>query len=158
MEQKKKEKQVKSNVLNKTRVKKQVTSKPINWYLVNAQGSILGKVAAKVASILLDKNDPKRKSYEIPQSRVVIINAGKVEVSGRKEENKKYYRYSGYPSGLRERTLAQLRSQKPEEIINHAVFGMLPKNRMGKSLRRHLFIYSGSSHPHEAQKFETLEV
>jgi large subunit ribosomal protein L13 len=159
MEQKKK--------LSKTKVNTSIVKKPkavkkqtpvLKWYLINAQGKVLGKVAAKVSGLLLGKNDPTKKSYEIPQGRVVIINASKVAVSGRKEDDKKYYRYSGYPSGLKERTLSQLRSTKPEEIINHAVFGMLPKNRMGKTLHTHLFVYSGGTHPHEAQKFEDIEV
>jgi large subunit ribosomal protein L13 len=128
------------------------------WYLLNAQDKVLGKIAAEAAKLLLGKNDPTLKSYDLPKARVVVINAAKVSVSGRKEEDKKYYRYSGYPGGLREKTLAQLREQKPNEIIAHAVNGMLPKNRKGKELRRHLFVYPGSTHPHEAQKLEIQEV
>lgn len=159
METKKKAQQLKNNLPTTrkiTKPKKEPTK--LNWYLMNAQGKVLGKLAAKAASLLLGKNDPTKKSYEIPQGRVIVINAAKIAVSGKKEEDKKYYRYSGYPSGLKEKTLRQLRASKPEEIINHAVFGMLPKNRLGRVLHKHLYVYPGSTHPHEAQKLETLEV
>lgn len=142
----------------KVKAEKQVNKNQGKWFLLNAQDKVLGKVAATAAKLLLGKNDPTLKDFEIPESRVVVINAAKIAVSGRKEEAKKYYRYSGYPGGLREKTLAQLRQDKPDEIISHAVNGMLPKNRKGKGLRRHLYIYSGASHPHEAQKLESREV
>lgn len=158
METKKKPSQ-KSKINTKAEKPKKVKELPkINWYLINAQGKILGKVAARAAGLLLGKHNPVKKSYEIASDRVVIINASKVSVTGKKESQKKYYRYSGYPGGLRERTLEQLREEKPNEIINHAIFGMLPKNRMGRSLRKHLYVYSSGEHPHEAQKVETVEV
>jgi large subunit ribosomal protein L13 len=128
------------------------------WFLLNAQGKILGKVAATAAKVLLAKADPSLRSFQTPEWRVVIINASKVAVTGRKEEQKKYYRYSGYPGGLKEINLGKLREEKPAEIITHAVYGMLPKNRRGKAIRKHLFVYSSNSHPHEAQKMEDLEI
>jgi len=148
----KKEKQTKSN--NK-KVRKNYSER---WFLLNAQGKILGKVAAVAAKALLAKADPSSRGFETPDWRVVVINAAKVAVTGRKEENKKYYRYSGYPGGLRQTTLEKLRESKPAEIITHAVYGMLPKNRRGKAIRRHLFVYPEGTHPHEAQKLEDLEV
>ncbi|OGY29158.1 MAG: 50S ribosomal protein L13 [Candidatus Woykebacteria bacterium RIFCSPHIGHO2_12_FULL_45_10] len=130
----------------------------IKWYLLDAKDKILGKVAVKAAKVLLAKAVPTKKSFEAPVDRVVVINASKVAVTGRKEEEKKYYRYSGYPGGLKERTLGQVRASKPEEIVSHAVFGMLPKNRLGRKIQKHLYIYPGTTHPHEAQKLESVEV
>lgn len=148
----------KSSALNTSQTKKEKAPEPIKWYLIDAADKILGKVSVTVAKKLLAKDDPGRKIHQIPTERVVVINAGKIAVTGRKEEEKKYYRYSGYPSGLKVRTLSQLRETKPTEIISHAVFGMLPKNRLGRKLQKHLFVYPGSTHPHQAQKIENLEV
>ncbi len=128
------------------------------WFLINASGKILGKVAVVAAKTLLAKSDPTLLSFETPNWRVVIINASKVAVTGRKEQDKKYYRYSGYPGGLKVTNLAKLREKDARQIITHAVFGMLPKNRLGSVLQGHLYVYSGADHPHEAQKPETLEV
>ncbi|HEY4694686.1 MAG TPA: 50S ribosomal protein L13 [Candidatus Nanoarchaeia archaeon] len=128
------------------------------WFLVDARGKVLGRLATKVAAILRGKNNVEFVPEADKGDYVVIINAAKIETTGRKEENKKYYRYSGYPGGLHTRTLKILRSEKPQEIIEHAVVGMLPKTKLGRSLAKKLFVYAGEEHPHQAQKVEKIEV
>lgn len=128
------------------------------WYIVNAKGKVLGRLATRIAIILMGKNKPLWQPYLDMGDNVVVINAAKIATTGRKEEQKKYFRYSGYPGGLRVETLGDLRKRKPEDIISHAVSGMLPKNRLGAAMIKKLFVYPGDTHPHEAQKPRELEV
>jgi large subunit ribosomal protein L13 len=127
------------------------------WYLIDAKGQILGRMATKIATILMGKQKADWQPNQDSGDNVVIINASKVAVTGRKEEQKKYFRYSGYPGGLKTDNLASLRERKPQEIIRHAVAGMLPKSRLGRAMIKKLYIYPGESHPHDAQKPQTLE-
>ena len=128
------------------------------WFLVDAKGKVIGRVATKIATILRGKENPSFVPYLDSGDYVVVINAAKVAATGRKEDNKNYYRYSGYPGGLKETNLKTLRAEKPGMIIAHAVAGMLPKNRLGKAVIKKLYIYAGDEHPHHAQNLEKVEV
>ncbi len=127
------------------------------WYLIDAKNKVLGRLGTKIAKILMGKDKVDFARYDDRGDAVVVINAAKVAVTGRKEQNKTYYRYTGYPSGLKETSLEKLREKKPEALIYHAVAGMLPKNRLGKGLIKKLYIYPEEKHPHEAQKLIELE-
>ena len=127
-----------------------------NWYLVDADNQTLGRLASRVAQILRGKN----KRYFTPHMDmgdfVVIINAEKVKVTGNKEADKTYFRHSGYPGGITEVNLKKVRQQHPEKIITNAVKGMLPHNRLGRKLLKHLKIYATEVHPHAAQQPQTI--
>lgn len=129
-----------------------------DWYLINAKNKILGRLSTRIAKILMGKEKTSFVRYLDKGDNLVVINASKVVVSGNKEEDKKYYRYSGYPSGLKVTNLASLREKKPEDIIYHSVSGMLPKNKLGKSMIKKLYVYPRENHPHEAQQPQELEV
>ncbi len=127
-----------------------------NWVLVDARDQVLGRLAADVASILRGKTKPTYTPFIDVGDFVVIINAEKIKLTGRKMEQKMYYRHSGYMGGLKERTARQVMDKKPEEIIRHAVKGMLPKNSLGRSMFKKLKVYVGENHPHEAQQPQTI--
>ena len=129
-----------------------------NWYLVDVKNKVLGRVATRVATFLMGKNKLTWQPNLDTGDNVVIINAAKIAVTGRKESQKKYFRYSGYPGGLKSQTLDKLRATRPEDIIYHAVRGMLPKNRLGAAMLKKLFVYPGETHPHEAQKPIRVEI
>jgi len=121
------------------------------WYVVDADGQMLGRFAASVAALLIGKNRPEFTPGQDCGGFVVVINAEKISVTGRKLQQKKYYRHSGYPGGLRERTLAQRLARDPEGVVRDAVKGMLPKNKLGSRLITKLKVYAGPEHPHRAQ-------
>lgn len=123
----------------------------MKWYLVDAEGLTLGRLASQVASIIRGKTKPTFTPYADTGDFVVIINADKIRVTGNKLDNKIYYRHSGYPGGLKERTLRQMLEKKPEEVLRLAIWGMLPHNRLGRKLMGKVKIYAGSEHPHAAQ-------
>ncbi len=127
------------------------------WWLVDAEGKILGRLASEVAKILRGKHKPYFAPHLDTGDYVIVINAGKVRVTGKKMEEKIYYRHSGYPGGLRSRTLAEMMAQYPTRVIQQAVWGMLPHNRLGRAMMRKLKVYAGDSHPHEAQKPQPWE-
>ncbi len=129
-----------------------------NWWLVDAEGQTLGRLATKIATVLKGKHKPDFVNFLDTGDFVVVINAEKIVVTGKKESDKKYYSHSGYPGGIKEITLGKLREKKPEEILRHAVKGMLPKNAMGRKLLKKLKIYTGKEHPHKAQKPEILNI
>ena len=137
-----------------------VTAKdcPDQWFLVDAKDQVLGRLVSKLTSLLLGKNSPTYSPHLSSRNFVVIINCQDVKVTGKKEKEKAYYYYSGYPSGLRKEILQDLRIKKPEEIIKHALRGMLPKNRLGKEIISHVYIYPDNKYPHEAQKPVKLEI
>ncbi len=141
-----------------TKSKKVAAVSTKKWFLVDARGKVLGRLATVVATLLRGKEKVEYVPYLDKGDYVVIINASKIEATGQKEERKNYYRYSGYPGGLRTETLKTLRNRRPEMIIEHAVAGMLPKTKLGKAMIKKLFVYAGDSHPHEAQKVEKVEV
>lgn len=123
-----------------------------DWVLVDAADQVLGRLAVQVASILRGKTKPEYTPHVDTGDFVVVINAGKVKLTGNKLEDKKYYRHSGYMGGLKTATAKDLMVKKPEEIIRHAVKGMLPKNSLGKAMFKKLKVYAGGAHPHEAQQ------
>lgn len=122
-----------------------------NWHLFDAKTKILGRLAGEIAILLRGKNKPSFVPYLDMGDYVVVINASQVKVTGKKEQQKMYYRHSGYPGGLKSESLAKLRVRRPEEVIRHAVKGMLPSNKLGDQLIKKLYIYSGSEHPFAKQ-------
>ena len=121
------------------------------WWLINAEGRILGRMATEVADLIRGKRKPQFTSHLDTGDFVVIVNAEKIKVSGRKLDQKKYYSHSGYPGGIKEETLKDLLERKPEEVIKKAVWGMIPKGKLGRALYKKLKVYRGPTHPHEAQ-------
>lgn len=117
-----------------------------NWHLVDVNGKILGRIASEISKLLIGKGKPNFVKNLDMGDYVVVINSKKVKVSGNKESLKKYFRHSGYPGGLRSETLAELRNRKPDEIIKHAVSGMLPQNRLKKSMLKRLYVFSEDKH------------
>ncbi|HLF86649.1 MAG TPA: 50S ribosomal protein L13 [Nitrospiria bacterium] len=128
------------------------------WYVVDASEKILGRLASEVASILRGKHKPQFTPYLDLGDHVVVINAGKIKLTGNKLKDKVYYHHSGYPKGLKSRTAGDLMKDKPEEVVSMAIKGMLPKNRLGKAMAKKLKIYGGPEHPHQAQTPEVLEI
>ncbi len=128
------------------------------WWIVDAEDKIVGRVASKVAAILRGKNKVIYTPHVDTGDFVVIINADKMRFTGKKLENKKYYKHTGYIGGIKEITAKKLLEKKPEEIIKKAVKGMLPKNKLGRKMFKKLKVYAGSEHPHEAQMPEKLEI
>jgi len=126
------------------------------WYLVDAQGMVLGRLASKIAQILRGKHKPIYAPYMDVGDFVVVVNADKVRLTGRKEEKKIYYHHSGYIGGLKSVGYKKLKQEKPERIISLAVKGMLPKNSLGRRMFKKLKVYRGDKHPHKAQQPETL--
>ena len=122
-----------------------------NWYVIDAEGKPLGRVAAKVATILRGKNKPTYTPSQETGDFVIVINADKVAISGRKRQNKMYYRHSGYPGGLRENTFEQLIERNPVEPMELAIWGMLPKGALGRKLFKNVRDYAGPNHPDAAQ-------
>jgi len=126
------------------------------WVLVDATNMVLGRLAVQVASILRGKTKPEFTTHTDVGDFVVIINADKVRLTGNKLEQKTYYHHSGYMGGIKSATMREILNKKPEEIIKHAVKGMLPKNSLGRSMLKKLKVYTGENHPHEAQKPQLL--
>ena len=122
-----------------------------SWYLVDADARTLGRLATEIADLLRGKGKPAYTPHVDTGDFVIVVNAKKIHVTGKKLEQKIYYRHSGYPGGLRERTLAEQLARRPEEVIRKAVKGMLPKNRLASAQLRKLKVYAGPEHPHAAQ-------
>ena len=121
------------------------------WWLIDAEGRILGRMATEIADLIRGKRKTQFTSHLDTGDFVVVINAEKVKVTGRKLEQKKYYTHSLYPGGIKEQTLKELLDKKPEEVIQKAVWGMIPKGKLGRALYKKLKVYRGPTHPHEAQ-------
>ena len=128
------------------------------WFLVNAEGAILGRLASAIAGRLRGKHNPLFSPHADTGDSIVVINAEKIALTGKKWDQKTYYRHSGYMGGLKSITAKKLLEKKPEDIIRFAVKGMLPKNTLGRQMLKKLKVYSGSEHPHAAQKPETLSL
>ncbi len=126
------------------------------WFLVDAEGQNLGRLATRIAETLRGKRKPEYTPHVDSGDYVVVVNAEKIVVTGKKLEQKRYYRHSGYPGGLRSRTLAEQLERRPTEVIRSAVKGMLPRNRLGRRQITKLKVYTGPNHPHEAQSPEPL--
>jgi large subunit ribosomal protein L13 len=129
-----------------------------NWLVVDASGQTLGRLATQIANALRGKRKPEYTPHCDVGDFVIVVNAEKIAVTGRKREAKMYYRHSGYPGGLRARTLNDMIERRPEEVIRLAVKGMLPRTRLGRQQLRKLKVYAGPDHPHAAQQPQPMEV
>lgn len=127
------------------------------WYVVDAKDAILGRLASKIAVHLRGKNKPIFTPHIDTGDFVIVVNAEKVKTTGNKLDDKIYYHHSGYPGGISAETLRKRLETKPEQVILDAVWGMLPKNRLGRAMLKKLKVYRGSKHPHTAQKPETMQ-
>jgi large subunit ribosomal protein L13 len=128
------------------------------WYLVDAEGKTLGRLATQIADTLRGKRKPQFTPHVDTGDFVIVVNAEKIQVTGNKLDQKRYYRHSGYPGGLRSRTLREQLDRRPTEVLRVAVKGMLPKNRLARQQITKLKIYAGPEHPHEAQNPKSLEL
>jgi large subunit ribosomal protein L13 len=128
------------------------------WYLIDADGATLGRLATQVATLLRGKHKPYFTPWQEVGDYVVIVNADRVHVTGRKPTQKMYYKHSGYTGSLRTESFRTMIKRKPEYIVEHAVRGMLPKNRLGRKLFKNVKVYAGPNHPHQAQQPEKLEI
>ncbi|MFY9725156.1 MAG: 50S ribosomal protein L13 [Bryobacteraceae bacterium] len=128
------------------------------WHVIDAEGVVLGKLATKTAMLLMGKSKPTYTPFLDTGDHVIVINAAKVRLSGRKEDSKVYRHFTGYPGGLVEKSFKRVRAEKPIRIVEEAVHGMLPKTKLGKQMFRKLKVYAGDRHPHAAQKPAALAV
>ncbi|MBN2585432.1 50S ribosomal protein L13 [Patescibacteria group bacterium] len=128
------------------------------WHLIDAKGLVLGRLSTKIANILMGKNTPMFDPAITPKTKVVVINANDIKLTGRKLEQKEHIRYSGYPGGLSRIPMARIMAEKSPEALRHAVYGMLPKNRLRKGRMDNLKIYATEAHPHQAQNPIKLEL
>jgi large subunit ribosomal protein L13 len=128
------------------------------WFVVDAEGAVLGRLASVIAHRLRGKHNPMYTPHVDTGDWIVVINADKIRLTGRKMEQKQYYRHSGYMGGLKAITAKKLMEKRPEDLLRFAVKGMLPKNRLGRKLFKKLKVYSGGTHPHDAQQPQLLSV
>ncbi len=128
------------------------------WYIIDADGKVLGRMATEIARVLRGKHKPSFSPHVDAGDFVIVVNAKHVKLTGAKETDKRYYRHTGYPGGLRVASLSEMRAKKPEAIVRLAVKGMLPKNRLGRGQLNKLKVYGGAEHPHQAQVPEPLAI
>ena len=128
------------------------------WYVVDAQGKVLGRLATRIAQRLRGKHRPEYTPHVDTGDYIVVVNADKLRVTGKKAQQKKYYRHTGYPGGIRETTFAVLHAKHPDRVLHKAVKGMLPKGPLGSAMLKKLKIYAGEGHPHSAQRPEAIEL
>jgi len=128
------------------------------WHLVDAQDAVLGRLASKAAMVLMGKHKPTYTAFLDTGDHVIVVNAAKVRLTGKKEEQKIYRTHSGYPGGLTEKTARNVRETRPVRLVEEAIQGMLPKTKLGKQMYRKLNVYAGPKHPHDAQKPAPLAV
>jgi len=128
------------------------------WFVVDAQNKVLGRLAVQIAARLRGKHKPQYTPHVDTGDYIVVVNASKLRVTGRKAERKTYYRHSGYPGGLKEMSFAKLQAAHPERVLEKAVKGMLPKGPLGYAMLRKLKVYGGGTHPHSAQQPKNLEI
>ena len=128
------------------------------WYVVDAEGQTLGRLSSEIAKVLRGKNKPTYTPHIDTGDNVIVVNAEKIKVTGKKLDQKIYYNHSDFPGGMRETTLKEMLANKPEDVITLAVKGMLPKGPLGRSMITKLHVYAGAEHPHAAQKPEALEI
>jgi len=127
------------------------------WCIIDAEGKVLGRLASKIATLIRGKNNPFYTPHLDMGAYVIVINAGKVAVTGKKLTDKEYIHYTGYPGGLRRTSVRKMLAEHPERVVKEAVKGMLPHNRLGRRLNKKLFIYLDKNHPHAAQKPEKID-
>jgi large subunit ribosomal protein L13 len=147
---------VDSNSYKTISVKKENVNK--EWVLVDAKNEVLGRLASQVAKMIRGKHKPSYTPHIDCGDNVIVINADQIRLTGKKWSDKEYVHYTGYPGGKRTRTPKDLMEKDPTKIIEKAVHGMLPKNRLGNKLQKNLFVYAGEEHPHEAQKPKTVNL
>ena len=128
------------------------------WFVVDADGQVLGRLASRVAQILRGKHKPMYTPHLDVGDHVIIINAGKIRLTGNKSMQKRYYHHTGYPGGLRSHSFLKLRREHPERVLQHAVRGMLPHNKLGRQMIKKLKVYPDAEHPHSAQQPEVLTI
>lgn len=128
------------------------------WYVVDAEGKTLGRLASEVASILRGKHKPTFTPHVDTGDHVIILNAAKIQLTGNKLNDKIYYRHSGHPGGLKQRTANEMRTKYPQQMLEITIKGMLPKNSLGRQMFKKLHVYAGSEHPHQAQQPEVYEL
>jgi len=128
------------------------------WYVVDADGQVLGRLASQVARILMGKENPQYTPFLDTGDHVIVVNAEKIVLTGLKSQQKVYRRYTGFPGGLREESFVRLMARRPEKIVEEAIKGMLPKSKMGRQMATKLKVYRGDKHPHQAQQPEVLEL
>ena len=128
------------------------------WVVVDAQGKVLGRLATQIAARLRGKHKPEYTPHVDTGDYVVVVNAAKLRVTGRKAQRKNYYSHTGYPGGIRQINFAKAQATRPERVLQHAVKGMLPKGPLGYAMLRKLKVYAGATHPHSAQQPKTLEI
>ena len=129
-----------------------------DWYVVDAQGKVLGRLAAQIATRLRGKHKPEYTPHVDTGDYIVVVNASKIRVTGNKAEDKKYYRHTGYPGGIREISFAKLHAKYPGRVLQKAVKGMLPKGPLGNAMLKKLKVYAEGAHPHSAQQPKALEI
>ncbi|MFZ1908566.1 MAG: 50S ribosomal protein L13 [Burkholderiales bacterium] len=129
-----------------------------DWYVVDAQGKVLGRLAARIAMRLRGKHKPEYTPHVDTGDFIVVVNAAKIRVTGNKAEDKKYYRHTGYPGGIRETNFAKLHAKYPGRVLERAVKGMLPKGPLGNAMLKKLKVYAEGTHPHFAQQPKALEI
>ena len=129
-----------------------------NWYVVDAEGQTLGRLATQVAATLRGKNKPIFTPFLDTGDYVIVVNADKIKVTGKKLDQKTYFSHSKYIGGVRETPLREMLDKKPEKVVEHAVIGMLPKGPLGREMAKKLFVYAGPEHKHQAQKPETMTI
>ncbi len=128
------------------------------WYVVDASGKVLGRLASQIAKYLRGKHKPEYTPHSDAGDYIVVVNADKIKVTGNKRQDKVYYTHSGFPGGLKETTFEKLQAKDPTRIIEHAVKGMMPKNPLGREMLRKLKVYVGGEHPHEAQQPTAIDL
>jgi large subunit ribosomal protein L13 len=128
------------------------------WFVVDAKDKTVGRLCTQIATVLMGKNKPEFTPFLDTGDHVIVINARQAVFKGAKNEQKRYYRHSGYPGGIKEKSLKQLREETPEQVIEYAVRRMLPKTKLGRAMFKKLKVYADAEHPHEAQQPETLEI
>jgi len=124
------------------------------WFIVDAEGETVGRICSRIAAVLRGKHKPSYTPHVDCGDFVIVVNAEKIRFTGQKESQKQYLRHTGYPGGQRSKTAKQLLTERPERVVENAVRGMLPKNRLGRAMYKKLFVYAGAEHPHEAQQPE----
>ena len=131
---------------------------PKKWYVVDAKDKVLGRLATQIATVLKGKHKPIYSPHMDTGDFVIVVNAAKVQITGEKATQKRYFRHSGYPGGLREQSFEQMRAKFPERVVEQAVRGMLPRNRLGRQMLRKLKVYGGPQHPHSAQSPKPMAI
>lgn len=133
-------------------------TQPESWFIVDAEGHTLGRLASKVAAVVRGKHLPTFAPHFDPKAHVVVVNADKIKLTGKKWRDKKYIHHTGWPKGLRSATAIEVFNEKPTKLVEEAIFGMIPHTRLGNVMRKHVKIYAGKEHPHSAQNPKPLEI